>query len=196
MNICSVEGCGREVHSKEWCKPHYFRWKRTGNLRISTPIGAPTSDEDRASKFWKFVEKTAECWNWNGATRDGYGLFSLAIGSRNAHRYSWVLHNGIIPDQLQVLHRCDNRLCVNPSHLFLGTLQENMTDRNNKTRQARGEAAGRARLTSDQVRAIRALREGTNYIGWGRAKEIAEQYGISKHTLGSIWSGRSWKHLL
>lgn len=194
--ICGVKDCGRKVHCAGWCKAHYFRWKRTGDLREDTPIGKPTSDIDRSKKFWKFVDRSDGCWNWKGAARDGYGLFSIAVGSRNAHRYSWVLHNGEIQNSLQVLHRCDNRLCVNPDHLFLGTLQDNMADRNTKLRQARGEKAGRALLTEEQVRELRALRDGLDYIGWGRRKEIATQYGISPDTLGAIWSGKSWRHLL
>lgn len=196
FNQCGIGGCERRAQGDGMCSAHRLRKTRGRGLRENTPIGAPTSELDRATRFWKFVRKTRSCWYWTGATRDGYGLFSLAVGSRNAHRFSWHIHNGPIPKGVQVLHRCDNRLCVNPAHLFLGTLYDNMADRNAKSRQARGETSGRAKLTEKQVKELRKMREGIDYIGWGRAKEIASQYAVSPMTLQGIWAARSWKHLL
>jgi hypothetical protein len=95
----------------------------------------------RASKkperFWAKVNKTSTCWEWTGAVRGwGYGAFGL---ERYAHRYSWKLHYGEIPESQLVLHKCDNRRCVRPDHLFLGDQQANITDMVQKRRHVHGD---------------------------------------------------------
>lgn len=82
------------------------------------------------NKFWKKVNKTETCWLWEGCLKaDGYGWLMRGKSINwTAHRYSWFIHNGEIPNNLHVLHKCDVRNCVNPNHLFLGTHQDNMLD--------------------------------------------------------------------
>lgn len=89
--------------------------------------------EDR---FWNKVDKETEsgCWEWVGSTRNGYGCIRPIGVTKYSHRVSWELHNGPIPDGLWVLHKCDNRKCVNPDHLFLGTNQDNVNDKMSKGR--------------------------------------------------------------
>jgi hypothetical protein len=136
---------------------------------------------DLASYFWQHVspgEKSA-CWVWTGPCfkRMGYGrIRSIQTEENLAHRVSWLVHHGAIPEGLQVLHRCDNPPCVNPGHLFLGTHQENMADRNAKGRQARGEHAGNGWISDIQVQQIRtAYATGTMTIaGLARAFQISE----------------------
>src|SRR5882672_3448747 len=97
-------------------------------------------------KFWEKVNKTDTCWLWTGKiARDGYGY----LRDQAAHRVSWELHNGPVPEGKWVLHHCDIRPCVNPSHLFLGSRQDNMDDMSMKGR------AGK-KLTAEDVRVIRA----------------------------------------
>jgi hypothetical protein len=98
-------------------------------------------------RFWSKVVKSESCWNWVGAllkpgkkTNGGYGMFHISASEVIlAHRFSWVLHNGIIPKDLFVLHKCDNKSCVRPDHLFLGTHIDNMNDACNKNLFIKGD---------------------------------------------------------
>lgn len=95
---------------------------------------------NRAERLWDFVEKTDGCWEWTGArNEDGYGRLYTAGENWFTHRYSWVLHNGPIPDGLWVLHHCDNPPCIRPDHLFLGTAATNVADMVAKDRQSKGD---------------------------------------------------------
>jgi hypothetical protein len=159
---------------------------------------APVSNPEE--KFWEKVNKTDSCWLWTASKRTtdrtgGYGKF--ATGRRNkqttymAHRFSWVLENGPIPDGLDVLHHCDNRLCVNPDHLFLGTQQDNMDDMIAKGRSAKGEKNPHAILTEDIVMQIReAIR-----VRQGTLADVARLFGITYVSLQAIYHRRNWKHI-
>ena len=108
-------------------------------------------------RFWNAVDKkgTSDCWLWKaGRLGTGYGAFR-GFGENKAHRFSWVLHNGPIPTGLHVCHYCDVPLCVNPTHLFVGTDADNMRDMVSKGRAKRGEHHVQSKLTNDQVAWIR-----------------------------------------
>ena len=90
-----------------------------------------------AERFWRYVRKTDGCWEWTGATQfPGYGKLGLGDGARvgYAHRISWELHYGSIPEGMEVLHRCDNPPCSRPDHLFLGSQADNLADMRAKGR--------------------------------------------------------------
>ena len=148
-------------------------------------------------RFWSKVDRRGpdECWRWlGGHVPDGYGVFSVECPdgkwrSIKAHRYAWVLEHGSFPpDGLHVLHRCDTRDCVNAAHLFLGTNDDNVADRVSKGRSAsqRGSRNPRAKLTQEQVEAIRAEAGKTN------TAVLAARYGVSRKTVQVVISGSSW----
>lgn len=143
--------------------------------------------EDR---FWRKVRKTEGCWLWTGAiTGFGYGVLGRGgegAGNVLAHRLSWELHNGAVPPNLFVLHRCDNPLCVRPDHLFLGTKQDNALDCVRKGRN------GPAKLIAAKVTEMRRLYAGTNLT----CAEIGARYGVASVTAWKAITGLTWGHVL
>ena len=151
-------------------------------------------------RFLEKIQKTDYCWIWVGAKQNRrksqphpYGVMAVQWKPRYAmlaHRLSWELHFGKIPDGLGVLHKCDNPPCVNPEHLFLGTQRDNMQDCVAKGRKERGELCGRSVLKPDEVLEIRAkYKPGAGY------KNLAEEYGVGKSTIEAVVKSYSWKHL-
>lgn len=139
------------------------------------------------------VDEWTGCWEWTASKHRGtYGQISVGNRPKRAHRVSYELFCGTIPDGLHVLHKCDNRGCVNPRHLFLGTNADNQADMDAKGRRvivpSKGEANGSAKLTSTEAAAIRAAKGVTE-------KALAAQFGISKSQVHNIRSGRLWKCL-
>ena len=131
------------------------------------------------------------CWEWVRATnKGGYGIMAFGGKSELSHRVSYRLFKGKIPDGLCVCHSCDNRKCVNPEHLWLGSLQENIQDRQDKKRQMRGEISPRTTLSNIDAGEIKAHLSS----GIVTRKVIAEMYGVSKKVIDDIATGRTWWH--
>lgn len=134
-----------------------------------------------------------ECWLWSGSTIKGYG--NIREGGKRgrmlkAHRVAWMLARGPVPDGLNVLHKCDNRRCVNVAHLFLGTNADNIADAIRKGRHTHGEKVWTARLTPDEVRQIRRLSsEGLTQ------NRIAARFGVTRSAVKAITSGVVWRHV-
>lgn len=142
----------------------------------------------------RFLSKIAfsagGCWEWLGSLTDrGYGRFHLGGKTLRAHRVSWELFRGSIPDDLYVLHKCDNPRCVNTSHLFLGTHQDNMDDRSEKGRvpERHGIKSGTAKLTDEDVLKIRESSE--------TGVELSRLFGVSTSSISLIRSEKTWAHI-
>lgn len=156
--------------------------------RTHPPRFALSLEEEVAAK----TEKSGGCWEWRGAKHiSGYGTIRFNGKRRRAHRVTWELTNGPIPDGLHVLHRCDNPGCVNTNHLFLGTHDGNMADCTAKNRHAKGEQNGKTKITESDVRDMRALHRSDSLS----LAELGRRFGVSKTTAGSIVSGLSWGHV-
>lgn len=164
------------------------------------------SDEPR---FWKKVNKygptiphmKTPCWVWVAAKLNtGYGSISLNRSSIKAHRFSWVLHRGPIPAGMLVCHACDNRLCVNPSHLFLGSPADNSNDMKKKGRHRspvippeltiKGERHGSSKLKESDVLLIRGL-----FKGGSRQCDLSNKFNVSPRLIGLIVMRKIWTHI-
>lgn len=141
-------------------------------------------------KFWSNVSKSSGCWLWTGApSSKGYGVMRVGKAKYKASRVSWTIHNGD-PGLLHVLHMCDNRMCVNPRHLFLGLQPDNMKDRDAKGRQAKGSKNGKAKTSKEdiiQAEEIRRLWSSGDHT----QKELGIMFGYSRTNIGHIVRGDS-----
>lgn len=135
-------------------------------------------------RFWNKVEKSDGCWNWIGSKRVGYGAFKINGKVTGAHRYSFELKNGKIPDGMIICHSCDNPSCVNPDHLFLGSHRDNTIDAFNKGRRV---GSGRSITMEKAIELKNILKSRSCTI-----KSISEQYGVSYNVLKDINKGRAY----
>lgn len=164
----------------------YARWKKIKN----TPLG---------ERLWPMVQKGSKtkCWPFSGPDRapKGYGIITLSSKPRVrwlTHRLAWVVTFGPIESGLIICHDCDNPICCNPSHLFIGTHKDNAQDREKKGRgnQPKGERHRCARLKERDVLAIRTLAsQGFNY------PTLAKMFSIEKSHVGGIVRRKKWKHI-
>lgn len=162
--------------------------------------------DELEQRFWSKVCISDGCWEWLAAL-DGRGYGKLLIGSRSdnsrryvqAHRISFEIMNGPIPTGAVVCHRCDNKRCVRPSHLFVGSQAENVRDCVQKGRHgsrvkphrvARGEANANAKLTAEIVRTMRAARLHGMSVAL-----LARAYDVSVPTVRAAISGKTWRHV-
>lgn len=171
-------GCGQGInHRNKYARGHQ-------NYTRQRPL---------ADRFWEKVRKTPRCWLWTAyALRAGYGVFCTGKHGQAdmAHRVSWRLHFGPIPDKMFVCHSCDTPSCVRPDHLFLGTHEQNMADMRSKNRQGFGEHNTQSRLTEDMVRLIRRA-----YVDGQGAAAISRSFDISYGHVYQIVRRERWAHV-
>lgn len=159
-------------------------------------------------RFNRFVQKTESCWEWTGCTWKGYGQFMISRRCHKAHRVAWLIAHGQWPPVgMSVCHSCDNRACVNPKHLWLGTNADNAADRHAKGRDARvrGDANGSrkrperlmrgvdnpsSKINPDTVQKIRQeWRKGARQI------DLAGRYGLHQTTVSAICRRTIWREV-
>lgn len=145
-------------------------------------------------RFWsRIAKRETGCWEWTGSRHDrGYGqMYNCEVGGGSrkefTHRVAWRLTHGDIPAGAHVLHRCDNRLCCNADHLFIGTNDDNIRDKMAKSRQSRGHTHPRTKLSESDIPAIR--RDPRNLCQLGR------HYGVSAATIRDVKIGKTWRHV-
>lgn len=146
-------------------------------------------------RFWEKVEikEANECWEWKAGLRQGfgYGQFSFNGYPEFSHRVAWQLTNGDIPAGKLICHKCDNPLCVNPSHLFCGDQAMNIKDMASKSRDAfTGERNHSAKLNEENVRITREL-----YKNGSKISDIGNLFGVAGRTIADAVEHKTWKHI-
>lgn len=159
-------------------------WNSANGIRARDYRTIPRKPERLATRFWRHVRKTRGCWLWTakgGSSRrnshKAYGVLNTRSGEYLAHRISWTIHYGPIPKGLRVLHKCDVRRCVKPSHLFLGTAQDNSNDMMDKGRSIKG----RRQLALKTRKTIYRLYRSGRYS----QAELAETFAVDQTTISN-----------
>ena len=191
--VCTIADCKMRHIGRCWCSKHYMRNWRNGdpNIVAQRNVGVGDTPEER---FESRLDKSGSddaCWPWSGhVNRKGYGVLWFHGKQSLAHRVAYFLANDVWPT-LPVLHSCDNPPCCNPAHLRQGTPADNAADMVSRGRQVRGECAGAAKLTSEQVIEMRAL-YGT---GAASQRKLAAIFCVSQVTVGTIIRRKTWRHI-
>jgi hypothetical protein len=188
---CDAPGCGEIVGRRRFCRLHYIRHWRDQPLE-----GGPTARFSRLSPEEKIrtkslVNSETGCHEWQGG-HGSHGYGSVVVNGRRvgAHRAAFEVFVGLIPEGMYVCHTCDNRKCVNPAHLFLGTHQDNRRDMVAKGRHARGGRHHWAKLTEADVLDIRRrAAEGESQ------KVLCGQYGVADSLVSRIVNRLIWTHI-
>ena len=193
--ICSIEGCEKPAEARCLCNTHYMQQRRANLLPIGTRARGTTEE-----RFWRFVDKSGECWLWLGSSRTqkGYGLLPKVGGSKGksvlAHRLSYQIHKGEIPEGMVVMHSCDNPSCVNPDHLSVGTQSQNILEAIAKGRKVlpklphpSGIDHPFSKLTEENVHEIRSSPIMDTVF--------AKRFGVAPSTVRRARIGLAWGNL-
>lgn len=130
------------------------------------------------------IKEEDECWNWlESVDKDGYGRFSYYDRNLHSSKVSLIIHNGKIPKGIYALHKCDNRKCVNPKHLWLGSQQENLEDRDNK---------GRGNISNFKINVDIATKIREDFLNGLNKRQLFKKYKISSRIIYSVVSNRTW----
>jgi hypothetical protein len=153
--------------------------------------------KDWRSRFWSKVDMSNRggCWNWTASiSKNGYGSFKLFGKAMTTSRVAYWIGHGQQPGDMMVLHKCDNRACCNPDHLYLGDVKQNSRDMmergRHRTGPVRGEQNGNAKLTEEDVRKIRRMIQDGE-----RNQEIAARFGVTHQMIPKIRRGHFWQHV-
>jgi hypothetical protein len=159
-----------------------------------TTVQYPPLTEDDISRFHELVQQRGDddCWLWLGSIKNkGYGQFWYSHKQRLSHKIAYILAKGPIPENLHILHSCDNPPCCNPNHLFVGTNLENVRQKQERNRVIKGSAVAVSRITEDDALAIRI-----RYASGGVTQaELGREYGIDDSVVSDIVRGTAWAHI-
>ena len=187
MGICKINGCENELKVRGLCNRHYLRLIRHGDPNIK-------------KRDWnvKLVYEISDsgCFEVTSHKPGGPGYPQVSYNKTTspAHRKVYEEMFGPIPKGLLVRHKCDNRLCINPEHLELGTFADNMNDMYERGRQARGERSGAHKLKEKEVKEIKAALEDPIPIT-KNVKKLSAKYNVGISTIFDIYYKRTWKHI-
>jgi hypothetical protein len=180
MQLRTCKICGKRALARELCSAHYTEHRRAGSLKSHAPVqiqNVPFSECYRVTP--------TGCWEWTRALlKTGYGAFRRDGRQWRAHRYSYTVSKGPIPDGKDVRHSCDNPKCVNPKHLSLGTRRQNMRDAQSRNRLPKGEHHQGAKLTRTDADRIRVLCETMTQ------KAVAKVFRVNPSTVSLIVNRR------
>ena len=176
--------CDRPVHCRGYCQQHYLKQWHSGS-EDTRPLPRKTV-KDRIREKVEISEDG--CWNWTAERRpDGYGLIWKDGGRQRAHRVSYAAFCEPITEEDVICHKCDNRRCVNPEHLFKGTRGDNNRDTSTKQRFPMGTRHHAGKLTDDDVKAI--------FLMEGSQTEIARKFGVHQATVSDIKNRKARAHV-
>ena len=186
---CAAKGCrNKTIHQRTYCSMHIGKLKNHGDLYWT----APTYQERFKSRMSKNKTKIG-CIEWLGFVNPyGYGTFWLNGRNYQAHRVSYMIFKNAELKNLYVCHKCDNRKCVNPEHLFLGSPKDNNIDMHKKGRNPnlKGTNHPLAKLTENQVKKIRNLHKKGNL-----QKDLAKIFKVTSNAINSIVNRKTWSHI-
>lgn len=172
----------------------YFKSKKYGKRFKWSTATEEEKFKRMSDTYEKYVIRQNGCWNWRSfKDKNGYGEMAYQKTTNKAHRISWMIYNGSIPDGMYVLHKCDNPPCSNPDHLFLGDAGDNRRDCRDKGRMPirRGEKSNFCKLKEEQVKEIKKLlTDGLSQY------EIGRKFNVSRGAICDIKRGRNWKHVV
>jgi hypothetical protein len=190
--FCSIENCENKYYAKRFCQKHYEKNKTYGD-----PLAGKTNSQNKAGTK-EYIYENSEidingCWIWKRSKNNkGYGHPGFKGKPILAHRLSYLTFIGEIPNNLFVLHTCDNPTCVNPKHLFLGTQEDNMKDMVNKNRQS-------SKVNKKEVNEIRTLYSvelAERAKGKGiqlTQKELGKRFRVSGRQISDIINNKTWR---
>ena len=189
--ICSVHGCGKSRKTGNYCSMHAERLRIFGSLEPEhINLRIKLRNRPAIEKIMDRIEIVTEsgCWIYTGpgVTHGDINIRGLGRPSK-VHRVVWEHYIGPIPKGYLVCHKCDVGFCCNPNHLFIGTQQDNMSDKVKKNRQAKGSKIGNSLLLEHQVVEILKSRE--------THATLADKYGVTKRAIKAIKTRQNWGHL-